>query len=132
MNTKKLGDQALAHAISYFGHQGQTVSLPLTDSQDYDLVAEIDGKLKKVQVKKAGYTRNGTSYIVEIVLRGGTNGGVYKKKEDFDFDLLFAWTGDGTCFLVPIDKLNGCTTLDSRFDEYKVWQIGKNIGVVDH
>lgn len=127
MNTKKLGDQGLAHAISYFGHYGFTVCLPLTDSQDYDLVVEIDDKLKKVQVKKAGYCRNGKDFIVEVVGKGGTNGKVYKRKDEHKFDLLFAYTGNGECYLVPFEDLKGATTLNERYDKFKVWQAGMGL-----
>lgn len=51
-NTKKQGDYGLGSAISYFTSQGYNISIPLTDSQDYDLVVEdTAGFLKKVQVK---------------------------------------------------------------------------------
>jgi hypothetical protein len=39
-NTKKQGDVGLA--IGWFTSQGHTVCVHLTDSQDYDLVVEID------------------------------------------------------------------------------------------
>jgi hypothetical protein len=61
-NSKKQGDVGMGVAIGYFAARGITVCIPLTDSQDYDLVIDLDDVLKKVQVKtttsKAG-TRRG-------------------------------------------------------------------------
>lgn len=123
MNTKKKGDVGLAHAVSYFGHKGMTVCLPLTDSQDYDLVVDTGPALQKVQVKMTSYQRN-DNYVVEVAGRGGTKGGVYKKLPEFVFDLLFVYVASGDCYLIPKDKLSGCTRLTSKYDEYKVWRIG--------
>ena len=58
-NSKKQGDVGLGMSIGWFASQGYTVSLPLTDSQDYDLVVEIEGVLRKVQVKTSKYKRDG-------------------------------------------------------------------------
>lgn len=48
---KEIGNAALSMAIAYFGSNGYVVSVPLNDTQDYDLVVDKDGKLQKVQVK---------------------------------------------------------------------------------
>ena len=45
---------AIAIAIAYFATNGYTVSIPLNDTQDYDLVVEKDGILKTIQVKATG------------------------------------------------------------------------------
>ena len=50
-NSKKQGDAGLGQAIAYFTLKGYDVALPLTDSADWDLIVEIDGVLKRVQVK---------------------------------------------------------------------------------
>ena len=38
----------LSIAIAYFGSNGYVVSIPLNDTQDYDLVVEKDNKFYKV------------------------------------------------------------------------------------
>ena len=53
-NTKKQGDVGLGAAIAFFSNLGYTVATPLTDSQNYDLVVDMDEGLKKVQVKTKG------------------------------------------------------------------------------
>jgi hypothetical protein len=88
MSTKKLGDVGLGEAIRYFTGLKQTVLIPLTDSQDYDLVVDRGEKLVKVQVKYTSYKRNGT-YQTNIVVRGGTKGKITKMPKDIFFDDLF-------------------------------------------
>ena len=52
LNTKRnIGNAGLSMAIAYFGANGYTVSVPLNDTQDYDLIVDMDGALKKIQVK---------------------------------------------------------------------------------
>lgn len=41
----------MAYAIAYYSELGYTVSIPLTDTQDYDLIADTGNTLLKVQVK---------------------------------------------------------------------------------
>lgn len=47
----QLGRIGLSMAINYFTINGYTVSLPLNDTQWYDLVVEKDGKFYSVQCK---------------------------------------------------------------------------------
>ena len=42
MNTKKFGNIGLGKAINYFLSCGYIVSLPINDSQSYDLIVEIN------------------------------------------------------------------------------------------
>ena len=44
---KEKGNSGLGMAIAYFTTNGYVVSIPLNDTQDYDLVIEKDGDLKK-------------------------------------------------------------------------------------
>ena len=44
---KHIGNAALGTAIGYFTNAGYTVSIPLTDTQDYDLIVDMNGVLKK-------------------------------------------------------------------------------------
>ena len=58
INRKQIGRIGLSMAINYFTCQGYTVSLPMNDTQWYDLVIEKDGIFKTVQCK-ATQTENG-------------------------------------------------------------------------
>lgn len=49
----------LGAAIAYFTKNEQTISIPLTDSQKYDLVVDFGDNLRKVQVKTSTFQRYG-------------------------------------------------------------------------
>ena len=45
-SNKQKGNSGLGMAIAYFSTNGYTVSIPLNDTQDYDLVVEKDNILQ--------------------------------------------------------------------------------------
>lgn len=48
---KEKGNTGLGVAIAYYSSNGYIVSIPLNDTQDYDLIVEKENILKRVQVK---------------------------------------------------------------------------------
>ena len=63
---REIGNAGLAMAIAYFGANGITVSIPLNDTQDYDLVVDYGGKLKTVQVKATNNLTEAGTYAVSL------------------------------------------------------------------
>ena len=89
-------------AINYFTCQGYTVSLPINDTQWYDLVVEKDGKFYTVQCK-ATQTENGD---IDFRSTGGTNGGVYDNLLNHsELDYLFCVNKDLNMWLIPIKDI---------------------------
>ena len=89
-------------AINYFTCQGYTISLPINDTQWYDLVIEKDGKFQTVQCK-ATQTENG-----EISLRntGGTKGVEYDNVTNHsELDYLFCVNKNLEMWCIPIGEL---------------------------
>ena len=124
-NSKKKGDAGLGCAIAYFTLTGDPVCIPLTDSQDYDLVVEIDGVLKKVQVKTTTQKTKYDIYKVGLRVCGGNSKSnfVHKHADEIDYDLLFILTDDGTKYLIPKEVIAGIKaeiTLGSKYELYKL------------
>lgn len=88
-------------AIAYFGSNGYIVSIPLNDTQDYDLVVEKDNKFYKVQCRATNHLTRDNIYQLDLRSCGGTKGTVYSRIIDTKIDFLFALCGDGTMFLIP-------------------------------
>ena len=101
--TKGQGNVGIAAAILYFAKQGNTISIPLNDSQEYDLIVDIDGKLNKVQVKTTKYSTEHNVYQVSLVSSGGSKREVYHRVSESQCDLLFVLCEDGTQYLIPRD-----------------------------
>lgn len=104
MNTKDKGNIGIGAAIAYFTSVGRTVSIPLTDSQDYDLVIDYDGVLSKVQVKYTNQKAPSGNYQVGLRSVSGSSRKVYKDLKDSQVDLLFVCTGDFN-ILIPVDVI---------------------------
>ena len=83
---------AIAIAIAYFSTNGYTVSIPLNDTQDYDLIIDKDNRLQRVQVKTTGCKTKYGNYQVALKSCGGTKGSTYKTVIDTNVDLLFIVT----------------------------------------
>ena len=89
-------------AINYFTIQGYTISLPLNDTQWYDLVVEKDGKFYTVQCK-ATQSESGD---IDFRSTGGTNGGVYDNLLNHsELDYLFCVNKDLNMWLIPIKDI---------------------------
>lgn len=121
-NSKKQGDAGLGSAIAFFTSKGITVCIPLTDSQDFDLVIDDEG-LKKIQVKTTTYQKNGT-FIVAMRTSGGNRSGTGKVKK-FDkskADFIFVLTSNEERYLIPSKEVTSPNHvfLGKQFERFKV------------
>ena len=98
---KDKGRAGLSLAIAYFGTNGYTVSLPINDTQWYDLIVEKNGIIQTVQCKFTASKDN------NIVLKscGGTKGSVYDSVLDHPLDLLFCADANQNLYVIPMEDL---------------------------
>lgn len=131
-NSKKQGDWGLGRAIAYFTLNEYTVSVPLTESQDYDLVVDKDF-LRKVQVKTSEQISRKTNFpIVSLRTCGGNQS--FQTVKDFDptkVDAIFVTTVKHGDYYIPTSRFKSTSTLtiDKRFDDCKVDVDGKEVSV---
>lgn len=64
---KEKGNSGMGLAIAYFTTNGYIVSIPLNDTQDYDLIVDKNNILKRVQVKSTGCKTKSSFYIMNLV-----------------------------------------------------------------
>jgi hypothetical protein len=102
-NSKIQGDIGLGAAIGWFTKEGYTVSIPLTDSQDYDMVVDDGDGPKRVQVKTTTQRQKLGGYQVELRTLGGNQSwsGTVKYFNRHRIDYLFILTDDGRQFFIP-------------------------------
>lgn len=100
------GRAGMAMAIAYFGTNGYTVSIPLNDTQWYDLIIEKDGVFKTVQCKATGSIDN----AISLRSCGGTNGGVYDNVLNHPVDYLFCLDSEMHMYVIPVADMKeyGC------------------------
>lgn len=118
---KEKGNTGLGMAIAYYTSQGHTVSIPLNDTQDYDLIVDKNDELKRVQVKATSCKNRGI-YQVALKSCGGTKGSTYKTIIDTQVEEAFIFTGDGEMYIIPKEKITNKSTL-SICDKYKDYKV---------
>lgn len=108
------GNLGLSKAIHFFVSNGYCVSIPLNDTQGYDLIVEKEGVLQRVQVKTSrGLTSHG-SYAVQLRNTGGEN---KTRKIPFNKnkqDLLFVYTADENMYLIPSQEIAAVNAINVR------------------
>lgn len=112
-NTRKQGDVGLGLAIAYFTRQGYSVSVPLTESQRYDIIVDDGENLYRVEVKTTRYRKEGQSFAVMLSTQGGNQSwnGEKRKFSARDADYLFVTTSEGSNYLIPADVADGKASL---------------------
>lgn len=98
---KDRGRAGMSLAIAYFGSNGYTVSLPMNDTQWYDLIVEKDGIIQTVQCKFS----SSENAEVSLTSKGGTNGSVYDKVTEYPLDLLFCADKNMNLFVIPMEDI---------------------------
>ena len=119
---KEKGNSGLGIAIAYFSTNGYTVSIPLNDTQDYDLVIEKNNNLSTVQVKATGCRRNSGIYQASLKSCRGTKGITYKSVLDTKVDFIFILSGNKEMYLIPKKEILNKSTINlcNKYKKYKV------------
>lgn len=122
MSNKEKGNTGLEIAIAYYSANGYTVSIPLNDTQDYDLIVDRDNVLKKVQVKATSCKTKYDKYQVALKSCGGTKGKTYKTVIETNIDELFIVTDTMNIFIIPIEVIKNKSTINlcEKYEKYKI------------
>lgn len=102
---KEKGNSFLGIAIAYYSSNGYIVSIPLNDTQDYDLIVDKDGTLRRVQVKSSGCKTKYGNYQVALKSCGGTKGRTYKTIIETNVDELFILLENLEMYIIPIKEI---------------------------
>lgn len=118
---KQKGNCGLGIAIAYFSTNGYIVSIPLNDTQDYDLLIDKDNKIESVQVKYTSCKTKYGNYQVALKSCGGTKGNTYKTVIDTNVDYLFVVTKETDMYMIPKEIISNRSTLN-LCDKYKIYK----------
>jgi PD-(D/E)XK nuclease superfamily protein len=102
------GDIGELSAMYWLAGRGANVAIPVGSSPHWDLVAELDDRVRRVQVKTSVCVHKGR-WVVTLCTRGGNQSwnGLVKKLDHARFDYLFALVGDGRRWFIPADRVEG-------------------------
>jgi len=102
---KEKGNTGLGIAIAYYTFNGYIVSIPLNDTQDYDLIVDKENILKKVQVKSTSCKTKYGNYQVALKSCGGTRGKTYKSIIETNIDEVFILLENLDIYIIPIKDI---------------------------
>jgi hypothetical protein len=110
MHRRAQGDLGELSAMEWLVGAGAHVSIPLGHSPDYDLVADLDGRLLRVQVKTSRCFIRGR-WNVALATRGGNQSwtGIVKRFSPERADFLFVHVADGRRWFIPAREIGGGT-----------------------
>ena len=129
INRRQQGDLGEASAIEWLTSVGATVLLPLGHSPDYDVVADANGRLLRIQVKTSTQfttTVDGNQRRhIALATKGGNQSwnGLTKTLDPSRVDYLFALTGDGRRWFIPSTVLEGGTSIALGGPKYSEFEI---------
>lgn len=134
LNKAQQGDLGEARAIYELVKLGYAISTPLHVHLPYDLIADKDGVLYRVQVKTTKHVSSAATRSYEVML--ATNGGNTKSnnRKQFDaslIDMLFVVTDDDRCWLIPASVISSKSTLTIGTPRYAEYQISGSVHSVE-
>lgn len=107
INRRQQGDLGELSAMEWLGTQGALVFAPVTHSPHYDLIADVDGRLLRVQVKTASFIHR-ERWEVSSCTRGGNQSwsGTTSVFSPERCD-LFVLVADGRRWCIPAGEVDG-------------------------
>ena len=119
--------------MAWLLNEGHVVAYPFGHSPDWDLVAEIDRTLYRVQVKTSTFFRKGR-WAVALCTRGGNRSwnGVVKRMSAARCDYLFVLVGDGRQWFIPSGHLGGGSGLLLGGPKYARFEVERGGSIQGH
>ena len=113
MNGKIKGIVTENEVMTELTRHGIDVSIPRGDNAPYDLVADINGRLYKIQVKWPRFRYYG-SFALNCTRDIRTKDGAHIHEQYADTDVdYFATCANGKCYMVPASEVG--TEISLRF-----------------
>lgn len=119
MNSKKQGDIGVAQAIAYYATLGWTVSIPLTDSQDYDIIVDDGSGLQRVQVK----TSKNRGFGLRVLGGNQSWNRVAKTFDNTKIERVFLYRLSGESYDIPAKHV----TQKSTISPDQVFLVGQKV-----
>ena len=126
LTPRQQGDFGERAALHWLIGAGARVSIPFGHSPDYDLIADFEGRLSRVQVKTSA-CRDKQRWAVTVCTRGGNQSwsGLVKNLDPTRFDHLFALVADGRQWFIPAERVEGVTAILLGGPKYGEFEVGR-------
>ena len=110
--------------MCWLASRGAHVAIPLGNNRHWDLIAELDGRVLRVQVKTTRGFRL-RRWEVTVATRGGNQrwNRVAKLLDISRFDYLFVLVGDGRRWFIPAECIGGTSALRLGGPKYAEFEV---------
>ena len=125
MNSKDKGNIGEAIVLAEFIKRNIQVCIPFGDNARYDLVADFNGKLQKIQVKYCGQQISENNSII-CPCASSTNHTTNKHLSTYENDIFYISAWD-KLLLVPISIIKNKKAIRFRLDKPKNNQSNVNL-----
>jgi hypothetical protein len=124
LDRRRQGDMGELSAALWLAERGASVAYPIGHSPHWDLLAELDGRVIRVQVKTSTFWRN-DRWDVTLCTRGGNQSwsGRSKLLDPSRFDYLFVHVGDGRRWFIPASEVAGGAHLVLGGPKYACYEV---------
>jgi Holliday junction resolvase-like predicted endonuclease len=125
MLRRQQGDIGEASAIAWLAQHGALIFTPLFRSPDYDLIAEMAGRVVRIEVKTSISRTPVGNWSVAVCTRGGNQSWnkIAKRWDRNRCDFLFAHVGDGRRWFIPAARVEGETSIVVGGRKYAEFEI---------
>jgi PD-(D/E)XK endonuclease len=125
LKPREQGDIGELSAMEWLASKGAHIYVPVGHSPDIDVVADLGGRLFRIEVKTSTSQRQGGNWRVSISTRGGNQSwtGLVKYFEPERCDYLFVHVGDGRRWFIPtaaLDCRSSLTLGGAKYSEFEV------------
>jgi hypothetical protein len=120
-----IGERAAAAWL--IGQPHISVFVPFGHSPDTDLIALIDDRIVRVQVKTSTVLVNNARYHVSLATRGGNQSwsGLVKRFSATRCDYLFVLVADGRQWFIPSAVVEGGTGIVVGGPKYAAYEVDR-------
>jgi PD-(D/E)XK endonuclease len=124
LTPREQGDIGELSAIVWLAGKGYPVFKPLFHSPHYDLVADLGGRLVRIEVKTSTLFRKGR-WDVSVCTRGGNQSwnGLTKPLDPANCDFLFVLVRDGRRWFIPSSHFGGGRCLRLGGPKYATFEV---------
>lgn len=120
MNSKDKGNIGEAVVLAEFIKYGIQVSIPFGDNARYDLVADFNGKLNRIQVKYCGRSTENNSILCSCASSTNHTTNKHRTTYNNEIDYFVFYIPDlNQCCLIPIEDIHDQKTFTLRLEQPK-------------
>jgi hypothetical protein len=124
-NPRRQGDLGELSAMEWLASKGAHIYVPVGHSPDVDFIAEVNGRLLRIEVKSCTARDQRKRWNVSICTHGGNQSwsGLVKHFDPYRCDYLFVVVGDGRRWFIPACEVEAGRAINLGGPKYSEFEV---------